>query len=647
MKIRLVWPLLLGLACLVYWAGLDGPFVFDDVDNLSPINQWLKGDKGWLAVAFGGARGTIGRPVAMASFLLNVALLGPNIWGLKFVNLLLHLLNATLVYALFRAFAKRSSFDNSHTDTQLRWLPLLAAAVWLLHPLLVSTVLYVVQRMAMLSALFTLLAMLAYIYGREAWEKSSRQKAIWLFTLVPIATLCGALSKENGVLALPLCGLLELFLFMPIVGKHRSRAALTFLAAALVVPAIAVLGLVASGNPILTGGYANRPFTLMERLLTQPRVLWDYVSSLLLPVGPTLGVYHDDYAVSHSLFDPLATSVAIAAWIVVVLLAWRWRRVIPGFALGVGIFLVAHSLESSVLPLLMYFEHRNYLPAVGAIWAVISILYWIGQRFAPRMHHSKQIYSIAGVGLVLVMAAATAARAGVWQSERGILIQGIAYHPNSRWLRMDAARWAMEQSPPLPNQARAHIDQLSGSADPATRRIAAVMRLVIDCTTAEQLRRSDVSNAFNGRLTFLEADSLLAFERLADLARDGRCKGLSSLEAAERMDDLANRSASASHEYNLRRLRFKAAQLYARNGALGAALRQAKLAYRSGDHEGPIPAFIAQLEIAGGQYEEAEKMLDAAAAATRNDDILGRQMIAGSRAQLNDLTQSKHQLETK
>jgi hypothetical protein len=578
----------------------------------------------------------------MGSFLLNVELLGPSIWGLKFVNLLLHLLNGTLVYALFRVFAANGGLAKVSPDEKnIRWMPLLAAALWLLHPLFVSTVLYVIQRMAMLSALFTLLAMLAYVHGRMSWGRGERTRAAWLLASVPIATVLAALSKENGVLAVPLCGLLELMLFAPAPGSRRSVASRTFVGITLLLPTLVAFALIGSQSPLLAHGYANRPFTMAERLLTQPRVLWDYISSLVLPVGPTLGLYHDDYVVSHGLIDPPSTVIAISAWVAVVCAAWYLRRAIPGIALGVGIFLIGQAMESSALPLLMYFEHRNYLPAIGIVWAVVSLLCWLGHRVANRMHHGRQVFGIAGACTVLVFAIATAARAGVWQTERGILMQGLTTHPESRWLRMDAARWAMQQSPALPDQARMHMDHLSRSPDATTRRIAATMRLVIDCTTGARVRDTDISNAFDGALDFLEADALLAVERLADLAADEKCKGLSGRRLAQDLAALVDRSGQAADEYNLRRLRFKSAQLHARNGELEAALEQATLAYRASDHEGPIPAFIAQLDIAAGKYREAALMLDAADAATSADDTFGKQVIAGLRAQLHDRTRAR------
>src|SRR5690606_30370486 len=93
-----------------------------------------------------------------------------------------------------------------------RLLALFVATVWLLHPLLSSTVLYVVQRMTQLSALFTLLALISYITARRTLPTQHRKGLLLLFVLTPLLTLAAFLSKENGALAPLLCLCIEFFL---------------------------------------------------------------------------------------------------------------------------------------------------------------------------------------------------------------------------------------------------------------------------------------------------------------------------------------------------------------------------------------------------------------------------------------------------
>ena len=124
--------------------------------------------------------------------------------------------------------------------------------------------------------------------------------------------------------------------------------------------------------------------------------------------------------------------------------------------------------------------------------------------------------------------------------------------------------------------------------------------------------------------------------RLADAAASGACKDFSAFQAAVQMDAMLDRSSLSRREYNLRRLRYKAAQLYVKAGNLDLGLAQAKLAYLDGNIDAPIPVLIAQIEIARGNFPEATRMLDAASAKVSKDDILGKQFIAGLRAQIRD-----------
>ncbi|MFL6592994.1 MAG: hypothetical protein ACJ8GK_09865 [Luteimonas sp.] len=629
-----LWLCVLAIATLAYWPGLGGPFVFDDTQNLLPLNDWLHGSKTWMAIVLGNTSGLLGRPVSMASLVLNIAALGPSTWSLKLGNVLIHLVTGCVVFRLFVLLQREGALVGDRGAFQ-RWVPLLASAAWLLHPLLVSTVLYVVQRMAMLSALFVLLALVAYLHGRIALR--SRGRSWPWFLLAIVGTALATLSKENGALAVPLCALLELTVFAPAPGARRNPASKAMLFVGLVLPAIAMCLLVIVQPPWLLDGYAQLPFSLAQRIQTQPRVLWDYVGSLLLPYGPKLGLYHDDYAVSGGLLHPATTSIAILAWIAVLACAWRLRRSAPGILLGTGWFLIAHAMESTIFPLLMYFEHRNYLPAVGAIWAFASALVLLGAKIAPRMHHPARVFGMAAGGVVLMLAVATAARAGIWSSKSTLVAQSLAYHPDSRWLRMDAAQWEMDKHPPDFAAARVHTTHLQQSADAADRRLGSIARLLVDCTQGVELRPVDIDGAFDSAGGPIGADTLIAFESLSGMSQRGACKGLRPVETARRFDAMLDGSRANNRSYVFQRLRFKAAQLYATAGDLPAALAQNELAVATDHVEAPVYAYAAQLDLALGRPRQATEMLDRAEAVLPRGDVEGHRTLRDLRRALPNL----------
>lgn len=623
---------------LVYWPGLTGPFMFDDTYNLAPLNEWLQGNRSWQWVVFNNTSGLFGRPVAMASFVLNINWLGPEVQSLKLGNLILHLLNGILVYSLFTALSNQGAFTQKLTNLT-KWLPVIGAALWLLHPLLVSTVLYVVQRMAMLSALFTLLAMLAYLHGRIALNTGRNARALLLLLLVPFFTLLAALSKENGLLVPAFCGLIELFVFMPKSGEKRPFASLAIIIMALVLPAILAVTLTLAEHPLIVGGYDNRPFTLGERLLTQSRVLWSYIGSLLMPNGPRLGLYHDDFTISRGLFEPVTTLIALLAWTGLLVATYRLRRSTPGFGLGIGIFLVGHSLESSVFPLLMYFEHRNYLSSTGVMLALISLGTHAANHMQHRLQQPQRMLVFLTCALLATFAFTTFTRASIWSSESSILANGLKTHPDSRWLRMEASSFAMRQQPPQSDTARRHMQHLLLQPSPDTNRIAAAAMLLIDCRAGIQADNGLLRKAFDGQPDPIEADKLLIFERLADGLASQPCPGLPPALAAEKLSMMLDRSNLPKTHSFLRRLRFKSAKLYYAAGEPNQALIQARLAYNGDRSDAPITALIVELEIEQGRLQEAAKMLNVLDSQIATDDRIGREILQRLHSKLKQSTQ--------
>ena len=617
------------LAVVVYWAGLSGPFVFDDAQNLAAINDWLQGRIGWVAVVFGNGSGLFGRPLSMASFVANVALLGPESWGLKLGNLFIHLINGVLVFVLFGSLTRQGGLTRD-AKRENGWAAWFGAAIWLLHPLLVSTVLYVVQRMAMLSALFTLLALIAYLHGRTTLHSRPTRARILLLLALPGFSTLAVLSKENGVLVLPLCALIELFVFVPAVGMKRSWKSRLVVVMGLVVPAVIAIGLVAFQAPMVVSGYLNRPFTLEQRLLTETRVLWDYARAYIAPNGPRMGLYHDDFVVSTGLFAPATTAFAIAAWLGLVAFAWRMRRAVPGFALGIGIFLVCHALESSIFPLLIYFEHRNYLATTGLAWALVSLATFT----IATLQSQRRIIPAAGAAIVILLSVATFARAHVWSNRESLLQQSLVFHPASRWLRSDLILNAMQKNPPAISEARTHADYMIADSDPLTKRYGAIERVLIDCAAGGSADRNLVDLMFNGPSEPIEADLLLAFDSLADGIARQPCSGLSPGQLADGLVQLLDRTRLPVGTLGVWRLRYRAANLYAAVDRIEDAISQSELAVAGGNAQPQAMLFLAGLYLENGDIQKASLELDKAEAALGANEVFGHQIVAKYRARI-------------
>lgn len=615
---------LAAFTALVYLPGLNGTFLLDDGANLDPVWRWLDGRIGWLQVVLENGSGPLGRPLAMLSFVGNALVSGQSAWGFKLVNLLIHLLCGLALYALLTL-----TFSRDHVlRAKARWVALAIAAVWLLHPMFASTVLYVVQRMAMLSALFMLLALWSFMRGRLDLEAGqSRRGAIWLFAGVPLFTVTAALSKETGLLVPLLCGVLELVYFVPNAGRARPMVARVFIYGFVVAPVVIGLIFLLTHSGYYTASYENRPFSLDERLLTQSRVLFDYVGSLLMPVGQKLSLYRDDYLVSTSLLSPITTLLSILGWLLVIATAYGLRRRIPGYSAGIGIFLAGHAMESSIFPLLIYFEHRNYLPAIGILMAVASLLVFAGKRVHVHMDRPGLVFGGAIGGLLIALSFATFARAIAWQSPMYLLEQSVRHYPDSRFVRMELAAQIMNS--PLPDHQAAldHYRHLQELDLPSTRTIGYIGEIAVTCVATGQTDPDNLESAFATQPETIQADMLKAIEALGGILRRRDCEGASGRAFADRLVDMADRTHLPQGHRNVWRMRFEAARLYAEETRSRKALEQAELAWKTGRADLPVGMMIAGLHIRLEQFGSAQRVLDEVAPLIPKDDLAGQELL--------------------
>ena len=230
-----------------------------------------------------------------------------------------------------------------------------------------------------LSAFFALLALNIYTIARTGLPARLLAREPVAGVIAGIGTLLAGLAKENGFL-LPVFLLLIEWLLVPKAHISIKPLNKAFFWVVLIAPVAMILGFLLTRG-LSSGGYLYRDFTLTERLLTQPRVLFDYISNLLIPVTESVTPFHDAYAHSTGLLSPITTILSIAALLILVGLLWAVRRRWPVITFGVSFFLAGHLVESTGVPLELYFPHRNYLPAVGFYLAIVVGVYYLFSRF--------------------------------------------------------------------------------------------------------------------------------------------------------------------------------------------------------------------------------------------------------------------------
>lgn len=369
---------LFALLLVTYWIytpGLSGPLLLDDFWNLRRLgeNGGVNNLDNLREFLFGNSSGPSGRPVSMAAFLLDAQDWPPIIQQLKFTNIMLHLLCGAVLSWFALLVGQLAGLDR----TRAGQAALLVTALWLFHPFNVSTVLYVVQRMTQLMTLFALCALTCYLLGRTQLETNSRKGGLFLcLSLFPFGLL-SVLSKENGALLLCAILILEVLYFRE---TKVSRFFKVWFYAGIVIPLIVIVLYLVFGAQETMSLYEVRHFSLGERLLTQARALTDYLINIFVPNTWGAGLYHDDYVVSRSLISPLSTLFSVAAVVALLSFAVMFSAKLKLWSFAILWFFSLHILESSFLPLELYFEHRNYLPMIGPLLALaISASKWVAQ----------------------------------------------------------------------------------------------------------------------------------------------------------------------------------------------------------------------------------------------------------------------------
>lgn len=440
----LLLPLALLSAFIAYLPGLTGTFQFDDLANLDALGHF-GGVGDWQALwrfVLEGGSGPLGRPVSLFSFLLDDITWPPDS-AAPFLrtNVLLHLLcGAVLCWLAFLLARVRG-----HIEQHAAWIALLAATLWLLHPFWVSTTLYIVQRMTILAALFTLAGLAMYLTARLHAARGATRGALALLVVsVPVFGGLAVLSKENGALLPVLILVLDVTVLRHLPVNDRGKP-LWQLGHWLLVrlPALAVVGYLLWRLPgFIERAEIYRPFSLGERLLTQPRVLFDYLFQVLIPQAQTSGLFHDHFTLSRGLLEPPQTLLALTGLIILVAGAWWGRKRFPLLSMGILFFFAGHLMESTVVPLELYFEHRSYLPAAGLFVAAGFGLVQLARRHLPAG-------ILAGTTAIALLTALTIARASLWGDPLQLSLVWAREAPDSARAQTQAALSLQRVGQPL------------------------------------------------------------------------------------------------------------------------------------------------------------------------------------------------------
>lgn len=475
----------------VYAPGMAGGWVFDDFPNIvdNPAIHITPGQStlaAWVNSALSSPSSFLRRPLASLTFSMDWYLGNGDPLPFKITNIVIHLINGVLVFCMLRALLrlqglrqsgllptgnaplpKKEGDDGSTFDQAAATrLALIVSAAWMLLPINLMAVLYVVQRMESLCQIFILAGLWAYVHGRWMMltahdaRRDRRGLALAIGGIV-LGTTLGLTSKETAVL-LPVFAFLAEWIVLRfarvIHGKHLlpdevrkqtqdSRLWWTF---AITLFAPAVLGftwlLRAALRP---SAWAGRDFTLVQRLLTEPRVLVDYLHWTLLPNPMVLSLYHDETIVSTGLLTPWTTLAAIVFLAALIVLAAWLRNRQPLVSLGIGWFFAAQLLTATIIPLELVYEQRMYFASIGVL--VVAGTWLLGLRWKVALPILRGF--LVAIAL-LWFALATHLRAREWSNPLRLAVLEANYHPTSERAVYEAGRLLLIASNYEPGKTR-------------------------------------------------------------------------------------------------------------------------------------------------------------------------------------------------
>ncbi len=406
------------MSILAFWPGTTGGFILDDSFNLAAMQKYgsVHNLDTLRFFIFEGISGPTGRPVSLLSFLFDGQSWPAEPFSFKRTNILIHSLNSILIFVIIcKLFQIVGNKQSSAIITAF-----LCAGIWALHPLHISTVLYVIQRMTELVALFTLIGIWCYLHGRQKLLTSPGPGYLWMSVGVIVFGLLATLSKENGVL-LPLYILVIEFTLLHSTPRpqHWRYWAIPILVAPVIV-LLLYLGYMTNDHISM---FSHRDFGLYERLLSQPRVLLDYVAKIIFPAH-TPALFFDNFQISKSLLSPASTLLSLITLIAALIASLILRKRLPVLSFAVLWFLAGHLLESSVLPLEIYFEHRSYLPMLGIILAICF--------YAEKLTASnRKLLIVGGTTIMASLAVITWQHSNTWGNNTQLIAEISKNQPNS------------------------------------------------------------------------------------------------------------------------------------------------------------------------------------------------------------------------
>ena len=354
------------LGMLIYSNSFDCAFQFDDKHNIldnEAIRSLSNFKQMWDI--------NHSRFLAFYSFAINFHYGQYNVWGYHFVNMLIHAINATLVFWIVRLLFKSPTLKNHSLAQHQSSIALITALLFVSHPLATGAVTYIVQRMASMVALFYFLSIALYMKGRLNTGKSTYAYFAGAFT----SFLLAILTKENAYTIPVAILLLEVFFF------STKKIKIDFKDKKIIFSILALIGFIlftitsfsfSVFNPLPPSTFNTTTITSSNYFFTQLSVIVKYIQLLIAPINQNLDY---DFPIANSIMEgtALISGIFLLSLVGLAIYLYNKNRIL---SFGIFWFFLTLSIESSIIPISdVIFEHRTYIPSFGYFLIITCLIY--------------------------------------------------------------------------------------------------------------------------------------------------------------------------------------------------------------------------------------------------------------------------------
>ena len=443
------------------------------IDNLMPATLWK------TLFAHPGSKEKLYRPLACLTFAINWYFGKHNTIGYHAVNIIIHILNAFFLYLTILYLFKTPRLKSRYQSEDAYFISLLGAALWALNPIQTQAITYIVQRMASMAAMFYILGIYFYLKGRL----SNIQRHQILFYVACFVSFCLSMgSKENAVM-MPFSLILVEIVFFQGIGQSTAHTKKFWTALAIIVCTLFIIYASFMFSKVnlstIFDHTSDRSFSIYERLLTESRIVLHYLSQIFYPIPTRLSIEHD-IVVSTSILKPLTTlpSILIIFGMIGLSLLRLWKN--PLIAFAILFFFLNHVVESTVIPLELIFEHRNYLPSAFLFLPIAAGIKTLLNVYTKKKFFMRSCIISFVVLLMVGLGWSTFLRNNVWKNKQtlwqdaalkapgsarplNILAIDLAWGANSDPRRYDKALALFRKSLSLYKHRSFHIADILGN----------------------------------------------------------------------------------------------------------------------------------------------------------------------------------------